>query len=423
MLTENAPRNFLSLVIVALLLVAAVSCNPAPPTPTPTKTPAPTVTPTPPPTSTPEAVEGDVIVIGAVFNATGWMAAYDQPPRQAALLAIDDINAAGGVLGRTLQLIELDGKTDPITVESAARQLVEQGAQVLIAPCDFDVGSPVGHVAQEAGLVGVSTCATSPLYGSFTLGDKQFTLGMLSTTMGAAIAEYGCRELAWRTAYVIVETTIDYNLSLGDYFETHFKSLGGDVVGRDTYTTGEEDFSAHVQRIKDLPEPPDVLYITGVMPDLGFILQQVRAAGVEIPIAGGDTYDDPALFELLGAEWGDNLYMATHSWLGPEVGDEMKRFIALYEAEYGAPPGSAFIVMGWDTVKVIAQAIEAAGTTDGEAVAGAMEAQEFELLSGALDWTSAAEGHQPLKAAAIVQVQDGKPSFLGWSRPEQVPPP
>lgn len=383
-------------------------------------------TPAPPPaepTTPPEPVEEEPLIIGAVFNATGWMAAYDQPPRQAALLAIEDINAAGGVLGRQLQLIDLDGKTDPATVGNAAIQLIEQGAEVIISPCDFDIGGPASQAAQEAGLVGVSTCATSPLYGSEALGDKQFTVGVWNNIMSAAIAQYGYDELGWRTAYVIVDTSIDYTLSLGEYFSEHFEALGGEVVGEDTYTAGDEDFSAQVQRFQALDEEPDALYISGIMPDLGIILRQVRAAGIETPIAGGDTYDDTELWGLLGEELGNNLYMATHSWLGPESGSEMARFVGLFEDEYGEPPVSAFIVMGWDTVKVLAEAIEAAGTTDGAAVAKAMEDMEFDLLSGHLDWTSAEEGHQPLKAAAIVELQGGEPNFLGWAEVESPPEP
>lgn len=409
------------MVLATVLGVLMSGCGASTPTIVPTAVPVvPTAEPVAP---TLESADEGPIVIGAVFNATGWMAAYDQPPRQAALLAIEEINAAGGVLGRPLQLVELDGKTDPATVEEAARQLLVQGADVLVAPCDYDVGAPVSQVAQEAGLVGLSTCATSSLYGSLTLGDKQFTVGMWGNTMGAAIAEYGYQELGWRKAYIIVETTIDYNLTLGQYFEEQFVALGGEVVGEDAYTTGDEDFAAQVERIQNLAQTPDVIYISGIMPDLGLILQQVRQAGIDIPIAGGDTYDDTGLFELLGPDLGNDLYFATHSWLGPEVGGEMTLFIDRYEAAYGEPPASSFIVMGWDTVQVIAQAIEAAGTTEGAAVARAMETLDFNLLSGQLEWSSAAEGHQPLKAAAIVELQGGQPRFLGWQRPASPPEP
>jgi len=414
MLTKVRTISLLVITLVIALGIVLTGCVPTPaPTPEPEE-----------PAAAPEAAEEEgPITIGAVFNATGWLAAYDQPPRSAAMLAIEDINAAGGVLGRELKLIELDGKTDPATVGNAARQLIEQGADAMIAPCDFDIGGPASQAAQEVGMVGISTCATSPLFGSEALGDKQFTMGMWNNIMGSAMAEYGRNELGWETAYVVADTSIDYSLSLAEYFRDHFAALGGEIVGEDTYVQGDEDFSAQIQRIQAQEEEPDVIFISSYAPDLGTIVRQTRSAGITAPIAGGDTYDDTEFFALLGEELGNDIYMSTHSWLGSEIGPEMERFVGLYEAEYGEPPVSAFIVMGWDAVQVLAQAMEAAGTTDGAAVAKAMEEMEFDLLSGKLKWTDAEEGHQPMKAAAIVELQGGKPSFLGWYEVESPPEP
>ncbi len=420
-------KTALVMVTFGLLVLGMVSVGCIRPAPALAQTPAPEATeapaaPTEAPLATPDPNKPP-LVLGAVFNATGWMATYDQMPRSAALLAIEDINARGGVMGRELKLIELDGKTDPATVGNAARQLISQGAEVIIAPCDFDIGAPASQAAQEKGMVGVSTCATSPLFGSQALGDKQFTVGMWNNIMGAAMAQYGYDELNWREAYVVTDTSTDYATSLGDYFEQQFLQLGGTVVGRDTFTAGDQDFSAQVQRIKGLAEEPDVLYITGTMPDLGIVLRQVRAAGITTPLAGGDTYDDTELYKTLGPDLANDLYMATHSWLGPEAGGDMPRFVDLYTAAYGEAPSSAFIVMGWDTVKIIAQAVEQAATSEGAALAKAMEGAEFSLLSGKLTWSDAASGHQPLKEAAIVVVQGGTPAFLGWMRPENPPQP
>ena len=365
----------------------------------------------------------DPIIIGAIFNATGWMAAYDQPPREGALLAIKAINEAGGVLGRPLEMIELDGNTDPATVGNAARQLIEEGADLILAPCDFDIGGPASQAAQEAGLVGLSTCASSPLFGSAALGDKQFTAVMWNNVMSAAGAEYAYNELGWRTAYVVADTSIDYSLSLGTYFTEHFTALGGEIVGEDTYLQGDADFSAQIQRIQDLDVEPDGLFISSYAPDLGTIVRQTRAAGITTPIMGGDTYDDSEFWAVLGEELGTEIYFATHGWLGPEAGDALPDFIERYQAEFGHDPSTAFILTGWDAVHILAQAMEAAGTTDGAAVATAMEEMEFPLLSGNLDWTTAAEGHQPLKEVAIVQLQNGEASFLTWIAPELPPEP
>ena len=361
--------------------------------------------------------------IGAVFNSTGWMADYDQPPRSGALIMIDKLNQEGGVLGRQLELIELDGKTDPATVGNAALQLIDQGAEVIIAPCDFDIGGPASQEAQKAGLVGVSTCASSPLYGSEALGDKQFTAVMWNNIMSAGAAEYAFNELGWKTAYVVTDTTIDYSLSLSRYFIEHFESLGGMVLGEDTFLQEDQDFSAQIQRLQGLDEQPDGLFISSYMPGIGTIVRQVRSAGIDTPIMGGDAYDTSEFFEVLGPELGNDIYFATHGFLGPEAGEGMAEFIELYEEEYGVAPETSFILPGWDTVKILAEAIEKAGTTDGAEVAKAMEEMEFSLLSGKLNWTSAAEGHQPLKEVAIVMVQGGVPSFAGWIAPQSPPAP
>lgn len=410
-----------AITLVIVLSIILGGCAPAPTAmPEPEEPPAAPEEPEPPPV---EEEEMEPIIIGAVFNATGWMADYDQPPRSGALLMIDKVNAAGGVLGRELQLIELDGKTDPATVGNAALQLIDQGAEVFIAPCDFDIGGPASQAAQEAGMVGVSTCASSPLYGSEALGDKQFTAVMWNNIMSAGAAEYAFNELGWKTAYVVTDTSIDYSLSLSRYFIEHFEALGGEVFAEDTFLQDDQDFSAQIQRLQGQPEQPDGLFISSYMPGIGTIVRQVRAAGIETPIMGGDAYDTTEFFEVLGADLGNDIYFATHGFLGPEAGEGMAEFIELYEEEYGVAPETSFILPGWDTVKILVEAMEEAGTTEGAALAKAMEEMEFTLLSGKLDWTSAEEGHQPLKEVAIVVVQGGVPSFAGWIAPESPPDP
>jgi len=407
-----------------MIILVLVGCNSSTPQPTAQPAQKPTATSTVQKKAVQEPTkEAKPIIIGAVFNATGWMASYDQPPREGALLAIKAINKAGGVLGRPLKLIELDGNTDPATVGNAARQLIEQGADIIIAPCDFDIGGPASQAAQEAGLVGISTCSSSPLYGSAALGDKQFTLAMWNNIMSAGAAEYAYDKLGWRTVYVVTDTSIDYSLSLGQYFTKHFKTLGGKIVGEDTYLQGDADFSAQIQRIQGLDTAPDGLFIASYSPDLGTIIRQTRSAGIELPIMGGDAYDDSEFWAVVGEDLGNNIYFATHGWVGQGADKATAAFIKLYEAEYGHPPGTAFILTGWDTVQVIAQAIEKAGTTDGAAVAKAMEDTKFNLLTGTLDWTSAANGHQPVKDVAIVELQGGKPFFKGWITPKSYPAP
>lgn len=364
----------------------------------------------------------DEILIGGSLCLTGIQAPLDEPGLRGAELAVKYINEHGGVLGKQLRFVNLDGKSDPVVVGSNAAQLVAEGVEYMISPCDFDMGGPANREAQKAGIVGVSTCASSPLAGSVTLGDKQFTLSMWNTTMGAAAAEYAYNTMGWKTAYVVTDTFIDYTTSLSEYFIAHFEKLGGKVIAEDKYTQGAQDFSAQLARLQRA-EKPDVLFISSYMPDLGTIIRTIRQAGIDAPVMGGDSYDDQGLFDALGEKFGSDVYFVTHSFMAPGVTPGMADFLDLYKAEYGDMPDTSMVATGWDAVQVFAQAAAKAGTTEGAALAKAMEGTEFDLLTGKLVWSDAATGHEPDIEAPIVELKEGKPEFIGWVRPSDVPKP
>jgi len=365
---------------------------------------------------------GDTIKIGAALCLTGIQAPLDEPALKGAQLAVDEINKQGGVLGKQLELINLDCKSDPATTANVAVQLIDQGAKAIIAPSDFDFGGPASSEAQKAGLVGLSPAASSPFYGSKALGDKQFTMSMWNTTMGAAGAQYA-REQGWDTAYVVTDDFIQYTKDLGLYFVEHFKTLGGTVLFEESYTQGAADFSAQLARIKALPEQPDFFYVSSYMPDLGLIIRTMREAGITQPILGGDSYDDPGLFQALGPEYGNDIVFATHTWVSPDTSPQMAEFLKAYEAKFGGPPEAMWAAPGWDVVHILAGAMEKAGSTDGAAMAKVMEDNTWDLLTGQLDWEPADKWHETHKQAAMVKLVNGKPEFIGWLMPDSQPPP
>jgi branched-chain amino acid transport system substrate-binding protein len=369
------------------------------------------------------AQEGEPIVIGAVFNSTGWMAAYDQPAQRGAEVAVAEINAAGGVLGRPLELLVLDGETDPATVGNAALQLINEGVDAIITPSDFDIGGPASAAAQAAGLVGLSPGASSPLFGAMALGDKQFTVAAWTNYGSAAAAEWAYNEQGWRTAYVIIDTSIDYSNSQGEYFIERWEELGGTTVGRDSFVQGSADFSGQLQRLQALSAQPDVIFIASYMPDLGTLLRDIRALGIQTPILGGDAYDTTELYAVLGEEFGSEVYFSTHSYMNPELSDGMATFFTDYEAMFDAVPDNSFIALGYDAVYVLAQAMEEAGSTDGDAVAEAMRTLDFDLLTGALDWGDVESGHATTKELFIIALQAGEPSLVTRFIPESAPNP
>lgn len=369
------------------------------------------------------AQDKEELLIGGALSLTGIQAPLDTPGFLGAQVAVDYLNENGGILGRQVKFINIDGKSDPVTVGNVAVELIDRGAELIVAPCDFDFGGPASREAQEAGLVGISTCASDPLYSSWSLGDKQFTLSMWNTTMGAVAANFACEEKGWKKAYVVTDQFIAYTKSLSKYFIAHYEDIGCEVILEDTYTNGDNDFSAQLARLQALDDTPDVIFLSSYGQDIGVIIRALREAGIDAPVLGGDAYDDPAMHEALGEKLGNDIYFVTHAWMGPESHEDMPMFIDLYEKKHGEAPESSFVATGWDTIMMMAAAVEAAGTTDGAAVAKALEEGEFDLLTGKLSYSSAEEGHEPDKAAVLTELKKGKPSFMGWRRPESLPKP
>jgi branched-chain amino acid transport system substrate-binding protein len=370
-----------------------------------------------------KAKDSGTILIGGALCLTGIQAPLDEPAVRGAQLAVDELNKKGGVLGKKLEFTNLDGKSDPVTVGNVAVEIIKKGAKAIIAPSDFDFGGPASREAQKAGIVGISPAASSPLYGSKTLGDKQFTMSMWNTTMGAATAEYAYNQKGWKVGYVVTDTFIDYTKSLSRYFIQHFKKLGGQIIFEDTYVQGAQDFSAQLARLKATGKKAQFIFISSYMPDLGTIIRTIREAGITVPVVGGDSYDDPGLFKALGEKYGSDIYFDTHSFLTPGVTPEMAAFLAAYKAKFNADPDAVWVATGWDAVMILAQAMQKAGSTDGAAMAKAMETTEFNLLTGKLKWSGLDKGHEPDIEAPLVQLDKSVPRFIGWVRPTDIPAP
>ena len=362
------------------------------------------------------------ILIGGALCATGQLSFADGAALQGAQLAVDDLNQNGGVLGRKVEFNNLDCKSDPVNAANVTNQLIQQGALAIITPGDYYFGAPSSREAQSAGIVGLSTTASSSLFGSTVLGDKQFTLSMWNNTMGAAAAEYAYKTRGWRSVDVITEAEQDYTVSLSRYFTEAFKNLGGVVLYDDTFRTGAPEFSAQLAHIQALPKLPDFLFISTGQPALSKIIQTLRDAGINLPVVGGDSYDDPDLVKSLGAKYGSEIYYVTHTFLAPGVTPGMAHFLQVYKTKYQHDP-IGLVAPGWDAIMILAQAMEKAGSTDGAAMARAMETNEFSLLTGKLRWSAADQGHQPNIEAAMVMIDHDALTFVGWIHPSYTPAP
>jgi branched-chain amino acid transport system substrate-binding protein len=365
---------------------------------------------------------GNAIKVGMIYNMTGAQASLDAPSANGAKLAAKEINAAGGVLGKKIELVAYDGKTDAATIANSATQLT--GSDKVVAMFGFsdsDMTMAAAPIAAKAGIVFVTSGATSPKLPE-QVPDYLYLACFGDNVQAAAAAEYSAKSLKAKSVYMLVDKGMEYTLLLGKYFKERFVELGGKAVLEDTYQTGDKDFSAQITKLKGLKAKPDILFISAGPDDIGTIVKQVRDAGVKTPIMGGDGYDTPLLVEVAGAG-AENVYFSTHSLMDASLGtDAVKKFIAAYQAEYKTAPENAFAGLGYDTMKLIADAIKRAGSADAKKLKDALAGTAN--LAGVTGSITYQPGSRiPQKGVTIVLVKDGKFTLAQEVVPEKVPNP
>lgn len=365
---------------------------------------------------------GSPIIIGAAIAKSGFMAIYDGPPNAAIKIAIAQINAKGGVLGRKLQYIDSDNKTDVAESATAAADVIGRGANIVVTSCDFDFGAPAALAAQKKNLLSFSTCAGSLNFGPRGIGPLAFTMANSSETQGAAIAEWGYQKRGLRSAYVITNPGLAFEKELCDAFATRWKQLGGKVLGRDTVQQNDTNFSSQISRIRRLKSVPSVIYLCTPQPQLASILRQVRAAGIKSAVFGEPGFD--------GNNWkkavpnASNVYFpAVGSIFGDDPNPRVNAFVRLYTKTVGSAPPSAYALTGYSVVEAVVRAIRATNSTDGTKLAAALEKfNNVQLLVGHTTFTK--KWHIALhRDVTIMGVTKGKTHFVTKRAPKVVPLP
>src|SRR3954453_665212 len=364
------------------------------------------------------APAGDPIKLGAPYNLTGGYASIDNPAANGSRLAVKEINASGGALGRPLEIIIEDGKSDVPTITSVAKKLVdEDGVDVMAGLTDTSYMLAAGPVAQEAGIPFLDVGGTAPLIT--TVGDYIFMLPFGDNVQAAVSAEFA-HEQGWKTAALLLDEAMDYTKFLAKYFKDRFtmEDIGGQIVSELSYSMGDTDFSSQLTEFKNLDPQPDFIFISANPGEIGTIVRQARDLGPPMPIVGGAGYDTPLLAEL-GGDAATNVYFTTHQGIYDKT-PVSEAFNAAYQAEYGKPPEAVFAALGYDGIKLMADAITRAGAIDGAAVRDALAAtQGFEGVTGTISYEPGSR--IPSKSVALIEVTDGKNELLKIVVPKVVP--
>lgn len=363
----------------------------------------------------------DAIAIGGAFNLTGGQASMDGPAKNGAQLAIDAINAKGGVNGKPLKLIVYDAKTDPAVQASIGSQLINSDkVPVIIGFSDSDPVLAVAPNAQKAGIPFLTIGATSPKLPD-QVGDDMFLTAFGDNTQAAVGAAFAIQDLKAKTVYVIEDTGAEYTTLLSKYFREAFEHLGGKIIGRDTYKTGDKTFTAQITKIKALPTKPDFLFISAQPTEVGLIVRQVRQSGINLPILGGDGYDTPLLIEVAGKA-ANNVFFTTHTLISPDSTGAVKDFYDAYKKAYNTAPENSFAALGYDSVLLVADAMKRAGSADPAKIRDALQqTKDLPGVTGQISYTPTSR--VPVKGVTVVGIKDEKPYEAAKIVPPYVPNP
>ena len=297
-----------------------------------------------------EGGESDTIKIGVNYELSGAVATYGQSSVDGVTLAIDEINAAGGILGKQVEMVTIDNKSDAAEVVSVATRLMtEEGVCAVIGPATSGNFKAELPIALENGIPVISGSATANDVTSGNTKEYTFRICFSDNFQGVAMANYAFKNLGAAKVAIVQDKSSDYAEGLAASFSATFEELGGEIVAAEAYTTGDTDFNAILTSLAS--KEFDASWLPGYYQEVGLIIKQARALGIECPILGADGFDSPVLAELAGADALHDVYYSNH-YSSLNEDETVTAFIEAYKAKHGVDP-DAFNALGYDAAKLI----------------------------------------------------------------------
>jgi branched-chain amino acid transport system substrate-binding protein len=353
--------------------------------------------------------EGE-IVIGEYGSLTGAEATFGVSTHNGVMLALDEINGAGGVNGRKIRVITEDDQSKAEEAANAVTKLISQNNVIAV----------IGEVASSNSLAAAPICnankvpmitpsSTNPKVTQ--VGDYIFRMCFIDPYQGEAMANYLSKQQKMKKAAILIDNKSDYSTGLAQYFERTFLANGGQVVVKQSYSKGDSDFRSQLTAIKGAN--PEVIFVPGYYNDIGQIAIQARDLGMQQPLAGGDGWESPKLIEI-GGKALEGCFYSNHYHID-DPAPAVREFVQKYEERFGAKPDS-LAALGYDSTRVLAEAIKRAGTTDGPKLRDAIAATNgFQGVTGMINL---GPDRNPIgKKLAILEIRNGQLTLKGLVDP------
>lgn len=348
----------------------------------------------------------ETIKIGEYASLTGKEASFGQQSHKGLTLAIEEINAAGGALGRKLELFTEDNQTKPGESATAAKKLISRNKVVaLIGEVASGRSLEAAPIAQAAKIPMIAPAATNPKVTQ--TGSYIFRVCFIDPFQGTVMAKFAQNDLKAKRVAILSSVSNAYSVGLAKFFKETFVANGGLVVSEKNFSEGDKDFRAQLTAVK--AANVDAIFVPSYYTEAALIARQARDLGLTVPLFGGDGWVADQLLEI-GGDALNGCYYSTH--FSPENQDPVvQAFVKKFKARWGANENpDAFAALGYDAAFVLVDAIKRAGTTDGPKLRDALAATKN--FAGVTGVTNIDANRDASKPAAIIAIKGGKLEFL-----------
>ena len=344
------------------------------------------------------------IPIGQFTSLTGAQATFGQSNDRGVQLAVEEINAAGGVLGQPLRIITKDNQSKPGETSTVVRELITRNKVVaLIGEVASGRSLEAAPIAQRSGIPMISPASTNEKVTE--VGDHIFRVCFIDPFQGTVCAKFARKNLGATKAAILTDVSKDYSMGLTKSFREEFTKQGGVISGEQSYSGGDKDFNAQLTAIK--ADNPQVIFLPAYYTEAPLIIRQARQLGITVPFVGGDGWDSPELIEVGGSSV-EGSYFSNH-FSEQSKDPRVVAFVDACRKKYKVDP-DAMVALGYDSVYLLADAMKRAGTTDPAKVTAALAAtKDFPGVTGNITL----DAHRnPTKPAVMLQVKNGKFAFV-----------
>ena len=354
------------------------------------------------------------IVVGYYGDLSGRTSNFGQSTKNGVEMAADEINKAGGINGRQIQILSEDDEGRPEKAATVVTKLIDQD-RVIALLGEVASGNTLAAApkSQAAKVPMISPSSTNPAVTQ--VGDYIFRVCFIDPFQGEVMAKFAANTLKAKRAAIMLDFNSPYSRGLTDFFESSFTKLGGQILNKQSYTQGDRDYKGQLTAIR--ATNPDVIYVPGYYGEVGVIAKQAKQLDIKAPLLGGDGWDATQLWDLGGDSLNGDFISNHYSVDDPSPA--IRKFVADYKARHGKVP-DALAALGYDAMRVLGEAIKRAGTTEEPKLRDAIaQTQNFPGVTGTI---SIDAQRNAVKPAVVLKLQDRKYVYQETIYPEGMTP-